>query len=87
MAILKNAKKKIKSIKKKKNSNHRYLINAKNAVKDLKKVIEKGDKDKAKELLNPTFAKLDKAKKKGVFHQNKVDRYKKKLSKSVNQMK
>ncbi len=87
MPILKNAKKKVRVIKNKTKSNNEYLASMKNTIKDLKKVIDSGDKNKAKEDLNAAIIKIDKALRKGVVHKNKANRHKSKLSKSVNTMK
>ncbi len=87
MANLKNSKKKIKVINKKKISNNQYLASMKTAIKKLKALITNNDKKSAVEYLSLVNSKIDKAVKKGVIHINKATRHKSKLSSSVNEMK
>ncbi len=87
MPILKNAQKKVRNIRRKNKINNTYQQSMKTAIKDLQKTITSGEKNKAKEKLDVVITKIDKARKKGIIHQNKANRFKSKLSKSVNAMK
>ncbi len=87
MANLKNSKKKIKVIIKKRISNNQYLASMKTAIKKLKSLIASNDKKSAVEYLNLVNSRIDKAVKKGVIHINKATRHKSKLSTTVNEMK
>ncbi len=87
MPILKNAKKKVRSSKKKNINNNIYRQSMKTAIKDLQKAIANSNVSEAKEKLNVAITRIDKAQKKGVIHQNKAARYKSKLTKKVNTMK
>lgn len=87
MPILKNAKKKVKVIAKKKTSNNDYKASMRTAVKNLEKTIATNDKSNASDALNKTIARIDKAAKKGVIHGNKAARNKSRLTKLVNDMK
>ncbi len=87
MPILKNAKKKVKNIRKKSKVNNVYYESMRTAIKDLNKVIVAGDAKTAKEKLNVAITKIDKAQKKGLIKANKAARHKSKLTKNVNAMK
>lgn len=86
MPNLKNAKKKVKVIKAKKESNNEYKASMKTAIKNVLKAVKDNDKSKAKTELNVAVTKIDKATKKGVIHSNKGARNKSKLTKQVNSM-
>lgn len=86
MANVKNAKKKIKQIKKVTLANQQLKSTAKNAIKNTDKAILAQDKEKAQACLKLAIKSLDNAKSKGLLHKNKVDREKSRLTKKVNNM-
>lgn len=55
-------------------------------IKKLRKAIEAGDTETAKSLYRQTMMEIDKAVKKGVFHENKGSRYKSRLTKKLNEL-
>lgn len=86
MPNLKNAKKKVKVIKAKKESNNEYKASMKTAVKNVLKAVKSNDKEQAGKDLQVAIQKIDKATKKGVIHANKCARDKSNLTKKVNSM-
>ncbi len=86
MPNLKNAKKAVKVIKKKKTSNNDYLASMKTAVKNVERAVESKDKNKALENLNIAIKRIDKANSKGAIKQNHASRNKSRLTKKVNAM-
>ena len=87
MANMKNAKKKIKVIAKKKKNNNDYRTSMRTAMKNVEKAIIAGDKDKANETLGIAIKRIDKATSKGVVTKNFCARNKSRLTKKVNEMK
>lgn len=87
MANMKNAKKKIKVIAKKKQSNNDYKTSMRTAMKNVEKAILAEDKEKANEALGVAIKRIDKATSKGVVTKNFCARNKSRLSKKVNEMK
>ncbi len=86
MANVKNAKKKIKQIKKTTLAHQQLKSTVKNAIKNTDKAILAGNKELAEYYLKLTIKSLDNAKSKGIVHKNKVDREKSRLTKKVNAM-
>ena len=86
MPNMKNAKKKVKVIAKKQESNNNYEAQMKNAIKKVEKAVDSKDKDKAKTELAVAVKRIDKAAKKGVATKNYVARNKSRLTKKVNEM-
>ena len=86
MAIVKNAKKKIKQITKTTLAHTQLKSTVKNAIKNTDKAVLAGDKEAAEKYLKIAIKSLDNAKSKGLVHQNKVDREKSRLTKKVNSM-
>lgn len=87
MANMKNAKKKIKVIAKKKKSNNDFKTSMRTAMKNVEKAIIANDKDKAKDALSIAIKRIDKATTKGVVTKNFCARNKSRLTKKVNEMK
>ena len=87
MANMKNAKKKIKVIAKKKKSNNDYKTSMRTAMKNVEKAVVANDKDKAKDALGVAIKRIDKATSKGVVTKNFCARNKSRLTKKVNEMK
>ena len=87
MANMKNAKKKIKVIAKKKKGNNEYKTSMRTAMKNVEKAVIANDKDKAKDALGVAIKRIDKATPKGVVTKNFCARNKSRLTKKVNEMK
>ena len=87
MANMKNAKKKIKVIAKKKKSNNDYKTSMRTAIKNVEKAVIANDKDKAVDALGVAIKRIDKATSKGVVTKNFCARNKSRLTKKVNEMK
>ena len=86
MPNMKNAKKKVKVIAKKNESNNNYEAQMKNAMKKVEKAVANKDKEKAASCLAVAVKRIDKAAKKGVASKNYVARNKSRLTKKVNEM-
>ena len=86
MANIKSAKKRIKTIAKKKELNNTFRTSMRTAIKKVEKAVIAKDKN-VKNLLNDAIKKLDKAAAKGLVHQNFANRNKARLTKQVNEMK
>ena len=87
MANMKNAKKKIKVIAKKKKGNNEYKTSMRTAMKNVEKAVIANDKDKDKDALGVAIKRIDKATSKGVVTKNFWARNKSRLTKKVNEMK
>ena len=87
MANMKNAKKKIKVIAKKKKSNNEYKTSMRTAIKNVEKAVVANDKNKAIDALGVAIKRIDKATSKGVVTKNFCARNKSRLTKKVNEMK
>ena len=87
MANMKNAKKKIKVIAKKKKTNNEYKTSMRTAMKNVEKAVIAIDKDKAVDALGVAIKRIDKATSKGVVTKNFCARNKSRLTKKVNEMK
>ena len=83
---MKNAKKAVKVIAKKNESNNNFEASMKTAIKNVEKAVLNKDKAKASENLKTAIKKIDKAASKGVAQKNFVARNKSRLSKKVNEM-
>ena len=87
MANMKNTKKKIKVIAKKKKGNNEYKTSMRTAMKNVEKAVIANDKDKAMDALGVAIKRIDKATSKGVVTKNFCARNKSRLTKKVNEMK
>lgn len=87
MANMRNAKKKIKVIAKKKKSNSEYKTSMRTAMKNVEKAVISNDKNNAVEALGVAIKRIDKATSKGVVTKNFCARNKSRLTKKVNEMK
>ena len=87
MANMKNAKKKIKVIAKKKKNNNEFKTSMRTAMKNVEKAVISSDKDKATDALKIAIKRIDKATAKGVVTKNFCARNKSRLTKKVNEMK
>ena len=86
MPNMKNAKKAVKTIAKKKVSNNDFKASMKTAIKNVEKSIAAKDKAKAQEALQVAIKKIDKACAAGVVTANYVARNKSRLTIKVNSM-
>jgi small subunit ribosomal protein S20 len=66
--------------------NRQNLSTLKTQIKKLRAAIESGDAAAARELLPATVARIDKAAKVGVIHDNAAGRYKSRLTHQVNEL-
>lgn len=86
MPNMKNAKKAVKVISKKKGMNNEFKASMRTAIKNVEKAVLSKDKEKAKEELAIAIKRIDKAKSKGVVTPNFVARNKSRLTLKVNNM-
>lgn len=86
MPNMKNAKKAVKTIAKKKVENNDYRASMKTAIKNVEKAVIAKDKNAAKEALVVAIKRIDKAAAAGVVTNNFVARNKSRLTKKVNEM-
>ena len=86
MPNMKNAKKAVKTVAKRKVVNNDYKASMKTAIKNVEKAIIAKDKEKANEALAVAIKKIDKAAAAGVVTSNFVARNKSRLTKKVNEM-
>ena len=86
MANMKNAKKAIKVIERKRVENNEYEASMKTAIKNVERAIKDGDKEKATKALEVATKRIDKATKAGVTTKNFSARNKSRLTKKVNAM-
>lgn len=87
MPNMKNAKKAVKVIAKRKTQNNEYAASMKSAIKVVEKATVAKDKVKASDALKVAVKKIDKAAAKGVASKNFVARNKSRLTKKVNEIK
>ena len=87
MANMKNAKKAIKVIEKRRNENNNYAASMKTAIKNVERAIAANDKKAANEALKVAIKRIDKAQAKKVVTPNYVARTKSRLTIKVNNMK
>lgn len=87
MPNMKNAKKAIKTIEKKRIINNNYKASMKTAIKNVEKAVLSKDKIAAVEALKIAIVRLDKAGSAKVVTNNFVARNKSRLTKKVNDMK
>lgn len=86
MPNMKNAKKAVKTIAKRKVNNNDFKASMKTAIKNVEKAIVSKDKAKATEALQVAIKKIDKACAAGVVTANYVARNKSRLTIKVNAM-
>jgi small subunit ribosomal protein S20 len=79
MAITKGAKKAVRSSERKRVFNIRRNNTMRDVIKDIKKAIEAGEAEKAKNLLPTVYKAIDKAAKRGVIKSNTANRKKSRL--------
>ncbi|MGP3779793.1 MULTISPECIES: 30S ribosomal protein S20 [Halanaerobium] len=86
MPIIKSAKKRVKITEKKTAQNREWKDRLKNAIKDMEKAVEAGDKEAAAEQLKETKKVIDKAVTRNIIHKNNAARKKSRLTKMYNNM-
>jgi len=84
MPITKSAKKALRQSKRKKVVNSKRSKEMKEAVKNTKQLIVKGDAKDAQKMLSSAFQAIDKAAKRGIIKKGAADRKKSRLAKSLN---
>ncbi len=84
MPNMKNAKKAVKQIAKRKVGNNDYKASMKTAIKNVEKAVYAKDKNQAEEALKVAIKRLDKACAAGVVTSNYVARNKSRLTIKVN---
>lgn len=86
MPNMKNAKKKVKVIAKKRITNNMYKSSMKTAIKNVEKAVALNDKNKAMDALKNAIKRIDKAASSGVVAKNFAARQKSRLTKKVNEL-
>jgi len=87
MPIIKSAIKKMKRDEVRRKNNTSKKKKNHELVKQMKKILKKGDKEKATELLTKYHSSVDKLAKKNIIHQNKAARLKSATTLKVNKLK
>jgi len=83
MANSPQARKRARQAVKRREHNVSLRSRLRTAVKQLRKVIESGDKTGAQEIFNKTVSTIDSIADKGIIHKNKAARQKSRLSAAV----
>ena len=83
MPIIKSAKKALRQNIRRRKINLKRKAELKSVIKQYKKLIAAGEKDKIKEYLTQVYKKLDKAAKTNLIKKNKAARLKSRLSKLI----
>lgn len=86
MPIIKSAKKRVKTTKKKTEINKKWKDKLKNSIKEFENLIEEGKVEEAREQLKETKSIIDKSTKKNIIHRNNAARKKSKLTKMLNKI-
>jgi small subunit ribosomal protein S20 len=86
MPIIKSAKKRVKVTEKKTAQNKEWKVRLKDAIKNMEKAVEAGDKEAAAEQLKETKKVIDKAVTRNILHKNNAARKKSRLTKMYNNM-
>jgi len=84
MPITKSAKKALRQNIRRRERNLQRKTELKSVIKQYKKLIVAGEKERAKEYLSQVYKKLDKAAKVNLIKKNKAARLKSRLSKLLN---
>ncbi len=86
MPRTKSAKKQLRKNLKRREINRRNLSRLRTYIKKLRRAIEAGDAQLARELLPQTVSIIDKSIQKGVIHRNAAARYKSRLTTLVHRL-
>ena len=84
MANHKSAIKQHRQDLKRRANNRLHRARVRTAIKDCREAVKAGDAEKAKGMLDGTFAMLDRCSKTGAMHDNTVARTKSRLQRAVN---
>ena len=87
MPNIKSSKKAVKVIAKKTEENHELKARVKNLIKSCEKAIASGSAEEATKVYKELQKNIDKALKKGLIKENKVDREKQRLNAKIKNMK
>ena len=83
MANIKSAEKRNRTNEQSRARNRSVRTRMRSAIRDLRAAVEAGDRDKARALLSPTLALVDRTAQKKVIHANAAARTKSRLEKAV----
>ncbi len=83
MPIIQSAKKALRQNIRRRKANVKRKIALKTVVKQYKKLVDSGEKDKAKEYLSTVYKKFDKTAKIKLIKRNKASRMKSRLSRML----
>ncbi len=87
MPILKSAKKRLRQNKKRERGNKIFKDRMKEAVKNIRSLVDAKKTDEAEKNLSDTYKAIDKAAKKGIIKEQTADRKKSRLSALINKSK
>ena len=87
MPIIESAKKRVRTAKKKAETNREWKNALKDAINNFDEVIKEGDIEKAEDQLQETKSVIDKAVNKNIIHKNNAARKKSRLTKKLNNLK
>ena len=87
MPITESAKKRLRQNKKRKKENKVFKNQMKEAIKEVKALVDDGNLEEAEEILPETYKAIDKAAKKGVIKKKNASRKKSRLTKLINRTK
>jgi len=83
MANSPQARKRARQTVKRREHNISLRSRLRTSIKQLKKVVESGDKNGAQEIFNKTASTIDSIADKGIIHKNKAARHKSRLSAAI----
>ncbi|MGM0439030.1 MAG: 30S ribosomal protein S20 [Patescibacteria group bacterium] len=87
MPLSESAKKRLRQNKKRKKENKVFKTKMKEAIKEIRTLVDEGEVKDAKEKLSDTYKAIDKAAKKGVIKKKNASRKKSRLTKLINKAK
>ena len=87
MPITESAKKRLRQNKKRKKENKVFKTRMKEAIKEIRELVDAEEVEKAEEKLSETYKAIDKAAKKGVIKKKNASRKKSRLTKLINRAK
>ena len=85
MANHKSAEKRARQNEKQRIRSRSHRTRLRNQIKKLRKSVESGELDTARELLRPTLAMVDRSVQQGLLHDNAAARTKSRLTRLLNQ--
>lgn len=86
MPILKSAKKSLRQSRKNQTRNYQNRSKLKTSIKEMEKIVKKGDVKEAKDKLTSVYKVIDIAAKKNIIQKNTASRRKSKLARMINSM-